>query len=100
MDQIAEHPFINDLSDRLTELNVDAYFKELRATRSKNYSQIIAEADTFDSSTMIFSTKGKDNWNALFSQLISAQEGEDVDAASLAQSYKTLTMSEKPKIVE
>lgn len=46
---------------------------------------------------MIFSTKGKDNWNALFSQLISAQEGEDVDAASLAQSYKTLTMSEKPK---
>lgn len=50
-----------------------------------------------DRSTMTFSTKGKDNWNALFSQLISAEEGEDVDASSLAQSYKTLTMSEKPK---
>lgn len=72
MDQITEHPFINDLSDKLTELNVDAYYKELRNTRSKNYSQILAEADIADRSTMTFSTKGKDNWNALFSQLISA----------------------------
>jgi hypothetical protein len=28
---------------------------------------IIAEADTMDRTTMTFSTKGNENWNALFS---------------------------------
>lgn len=95
MEQIAEHPFINDLTDKLTELDMEAYFRELRNAKSKNYAAIIQQCDTMDSTQMTFSTKGNDNWNALFSQLISAQEGEDVDASTLL-SYKTLTMYDKP----
>jgi hypothetical protein len=48
-----------------------------------------------DPKQLLFSTKGKDNWNPLFSQLISAQEGRDVSASSLAMSFRTLTMDTK-----
>ena len=36
MEQIAEHPFINDLNEKLTELDFKAYFEELE-NRSKVY---------------------------------------------------------------
>ena len=70
MEQLVEHPFINDVTDRLTDLDVSAYYKDLET--SKNYKSILSEADTRDRTTLLLSTKGKDNWNPLFSQLISA----------------------------
>jgi len=90
MEQLIEHPFINDVSDNLTNLDVSQYYKDLET--SKNYKVILSEAQTEDTTQLLFSTKGKDNWNPLFSQLISAQEDSAVDANSLAISYKTLTM--------
>ncbi len=90
MEQLIEHPFINDVSDNLTNLDVSQYYKDIET--SKNYKVILSEAQTEDTTQLLFSTKGKDNWNPLFSQLISAQEDSAVDASSLAISYKTLTM--------
>lgn len=65
MDQIAQHPFIHDANEKLTDLNVEAYYKDL--STSKNYIPLISEADTNDTTCLLFSTKGKDNWNTLFS---------------------------------
>jgi len=98
MEQLIEHPFINDVAEGLTNLDVTAYYKDLET--SKNYKLILSEANTEDSTQLLFSTKGKDNWNPLFSQLISAQEDSHVDASLLAQSYKTLTMKEEPIVEE
>lgn len=91
MDQIVQHPFINDITDKLTDLDVESYYKDLAS--SKNYIKIIEEADTKDCTCVLFSTKGKDNWNTLFSQLISAEEGEDVKSSQLVESYRNLTMT-------
>lgn len=78
------------MTESLNDLDVGAYYKDLESSR--NYKLLVSEADTCDRTTLLLSTKGKDNWNPLFSQLISAQEGDNVDASALAQSYKTLTM--------
>ena len=48
------------------------------------YSMIASDVNLTDDTHLVFSTKGKENWNALFSQLILAQEGEDSDISVLS----------------
>lgn len=47
MDQITEHPFINDLSEKLTSLDVVTYFKDLEQS-DKNYYSTISDTKTTD----------------------------------------------------
>lgn len=68
MEQITEHPFINELKDKLNPVDVERYYKDLE--KSKNFQKIIAEAPegaTSDEKQLLFTTKGKDSWNPLFS---------------------------------
>jgi hypothetical protein len=65
---LTEHPFINNIEEKLTPLDVERYYKDLES--NKNYKPLIPEAVPSDPNQLLFSTKGKDNWNPLFTQLI------------------------------
>lgn len=90
MDMLAEHPYINEMTETLNALDVKKFYDALE--ESKNYRSLMADAVPGDDKQLIFTTKGKDAWTPLFAQLISVQEGEDVSVMSLAQSYKQMTM--------
>lgn len=72
---------------------MEVYYRDLAS--SKVFKELLPEAQPEDNTHLIFSTKGKDNWQPLFAQLISAQQdGHNKSQSQLVLTFRDLTMSE------